>query len=360
MRIVVEATASCREVKAGIARYTMRFTDSLLAAAPAMGDTVRLGFRLSRWKVRGQCHRPAGVRTVWIAEPLWPPWPRADAVLGTDARVPAWRGVARVAVVHDVAVHIFPEFSSARFRERMRREWERLARSAHRLVADSESTRRDFLERFAFPPERMDVVHLGVEPVHGPLAPEERAPVLARQGLEGPYLLYVGELSRRKNINGLLEGYARSAARRELPLVLAGPLSFGAEQALERLRALGLEDRVRLLGYVPDGDLPALYGGAAAFVFPTHYEGFGLPVLEAMRCGTPVVGGNRGSVPEIAGGHAVLTDPEQPEDIAAGIDRALTLTPAQREAARAHAAGFTWERCAAETRAVLARAAAER
>lgn len=117
---------------------------------------------------------------------------------------------------------------------------------------------------------------------------------------------------------------------------------------------------MRLLGYVPEADLPALYSGVAAFLYPIHYEGFGMPMLEAMACGVPVVGGNRGYVPEVAGGQAILADPGDPEAIATALDSALTMPPEAKEAARRHVAALTWEACAEKTRAVYRRAVALR
>jgi glycosyltransferase involved in cell wall biosynthesis len=353
MRIVIDASAACRPVRTGIARYTIRLVEGLAALArEETGDTLRLALRLSRWKQRALCFRPPGLPVQWFAEPLWPPWVRADLVHGTDARVPAWRGMARLATVHDAALFLFPYHASPRFRRRMERQWRRTAAVADALIADSEASRQDFARLFGYPLERIHRVPLAIDAEFGPPAPEARAAVLARHGLDGPYLLYVGELARRKNFENQVLGYAACALRSELPLVLAGPDSLGSEALSGLIVRLGLADRVRRLGYVPDADLPALYAGAAAFLFATDYEGFGMPVLEAMACGAPVVGGNRGAVPETAGGHAALVDPDTPDAIAAGIERAVAFSPAQREAARLHAGTFTWRRTVAATRAV--------
>jgi glycosyltransferase involved in cell wall biosynthesis len=352
MRIVIEASAACRPVRTGIARYTIRLVQGLQALAGEDGDELHMALRLSRWKQRGLCFRPPGVPVRWYLEPVWPPWVRADVVHGTDARVPAWRGMARLATVHDAALFLFPQHASARFRARMEREWRHTAAVADALIADSEATRQDFARLFGYPLERIHRVPLAIDAEFRAPPPEERAAVAARYGLDGPYLLYMGELARRKNVENQLRGYAACALRGELPLVLAGPDSRGSEALSGLIADLRLQDRVRRLGYVPDAELPALYAGAAAFLFVTDYEGFGMPVLEAMACGAPVVCANRGASPETAGGHAVLADPDDPASIAAGIERAVQLSPAQREAARAHAAGFTWRRTAEATRAV--------
>jgi len=361
VRIAVEATAACRPRRSGIGVYTVRLIEALLAGpSRAAGDRLRVGYRLSRWRERRLRFLPPQAPPFWIQEPLLPPLPPFDVVHGTDGRVPHWRGVARVATVHDIGPLLFEDFSSLRFRERVRSFLHRLTTHCHVIIADSEATRQDFLRLFDFPPERLAVVHLGVEGAFRPLTPDQAAPVLQHYGLNPGYLFFAGDISRRKNIRRLIEGYAASAAGRKRPLVLAGSLSFGGEELLSVIPAMGLEERVRLLGFVPDAHLPALYAGAGAFLFPTRYEGFGMPVLEAMACGVPVVAGTRGSVPEIAGGHAVLVDPDDPLAIAAGIEGALALPPEALEAARHHASAFTWQRCAERTRAVYEQALALR
>jgi glycosyltransferase involved in cell wall biosynthesis len=257
-----------------------------------------------------------------------------------------------VATIHDLGITFFPEFSTPRFREMQVGLCKRLAATCHKIITDSDSTRRDFLGRYDFPPEDVVTIPLGVESAYRPQNPEELQPILSRYGLAKEYLLYVGEISRRKNIKNLLAAYAKSSHGRDLPLVIVGSQSFGAKEILSEIPSLGLEDRVLLLGYVPDPDLPAIYAGASAFLFPTYYEGFGLPVLEAMASGVPTVTSNCGAVPEITGDHAVLVEPDDVESIAAGISRALEMTDADRTAARNHVAKFTWDECARRTRAV--------
>jgi len=355
-RVVLEATAACRANRTGIARYTICLADALVAA----GADLRLGYRLSRWRRRWHRYRPPGVPTLWIQEPFWPLSRGCDVVHGTDARVPAWRAQVRVATLHDVFSLLFDAFASERFREKKRAAYARLARSCDRIIAVSDATRQDFLRFVDYPPERVDVVHEGVSPRFRTLKPAEISRAVAPYRLPARYVLYVGNISARKNVAGLLPGFARAEVDPALHLVLAGTLGHGAKAALAGLSEPGLERRVHLTGYIPNEALPHLYAGAEAFLFPTFYEGFGLPVLEAMACGVPVGGGDRGAVPEVAGAHAVLVDPEDPDAIAAGIPRALSKTEMEREAARLHAAAFTWDRVAKETLEVYARALEQR
>jgi len=353
MKIAIEATATCRPVKTGVSRYTHYLVQSLLRIAGESGeDSIQVGFRLSRWPRRHLCFQLPGARPFWIHDPFLPLFPRADVVHGTDMRVPNWRRAGRVATIHDLGIQLFPEFSTPRFREMQVGLCKRLAATCHKIITDSESTRRDFLDRYDFPPEDVVTVPLGVESAYRPQNPEEFRPTLSTYGLPKDYLLYVGEISRRKNIKNLLAAYAKFSHGRDLPLVMVGSQSYGANELLSEIPSLGIEDRVRLLGYVPDSDLPAIYAGAAAFLFPTYYEGFGLPVLEAMASGIPTVTSDRGAVPEITGDHAVLVEPDDVESIAAGISQALEMTDADRAAARKHVAKFTWDACARETRAV--------
>ena len=354
MRIGIEATAAARPVKTGIARYAIHLMRALAALPP--GDRTTHYYRLSRrWKA-GYAPVPiAGVPVHWFQEPLWPLRPALDVVHGLDARVPRWRGVARVATVHDL-YHLRGDSADAggsRGSDRLAT----LVRDCDRLIADSAATRDDLTALFDVSPEQVDVVHLGVDERFRLHTPDELAAARERHGQDLPYLLYVGDADPRKNLPRTIEAFGRCAAGGDFELLIAGGGAAGAgdvREALERTSA-----PVRLLGYVPDEDLPALYAGAAAFLFPTLYEGFGLPVLEAMASGTAVLGGSEGSVPEIAGEHAVLVDPRDPAAIADGIGRVLEFPAEAREAARLHAAEFTWERCARQTRAVYDRTLAD-
>lgn len=352
MRIALEATAACSPARGGIARYTIALAEALARGS----DDVTLYYRLSRWRRRDQRPAIAGTRARWLQEPWLPLRPRADVVHGTDARVPAWRGVPRIATLHDVFSLLTDEFADEEFRAKKRRAYRRLCETCTRIIAVSGSTRRDFLSFVDFPAERVDVVHEGVEPRFAPPEEAEISRVRVAHGLEQPYLFFIGELSRRKNLPNLIEAFARSGLAADVQLALAGSRAYGFDEVEQAIARHGVAERVRLLGYVPDADLPGLYGGAEAFAFATRYEGFGLPILEAMACGTPVVAGTRGAAPEVSGGHAALADPEEPESIGEALRAAIGRSEAARAAAAEHARGFTWEACAAATRAVYARA----
>jgi len=225
---------------------------------------------------------------------------------------------------------------------------------AARLIADSCFTRGELLRWTDYPPQRIVVVPCGVAPAFHPV--EDRArleAVQARYGLpNGRLLLHVGHGAPRKNLPGLLQALARvrGAGAEDVGLVQVGAVPREAERALAA--RLGVEGWVHWLGTVPGEDLPLLYNLADCFVFPSLYEGFGLPVLEAMACGTPVVCSNLASLPEVAGDAALLVDPREPAALAQAILDVLengALRGRLREAGLRRAAAFTWARTAAAT-----------
>jgi glycosyltransferase involved in cell wall biosynthesis len=200
------------------------------------------------------------------------------------------------------------------------------------------------------------VVHEAAAPHFAPPPTAEIARIRARYGLDGRYVLFVGLLEPKKNLAGLVEAVARCRAGGgwgAAHLAVAGDSGWGDDLAAAVSR-LGLAETVRFLGAVADGDLPALYAGADVFVFPSLWEGFGLPVLEAMAAGAPVVASRRGALPEVAGDAALLVEPEAAA-LADALGRVLgdaRLRERLREAGLARARGFSWERAAAETLAV--------
>jgi glycosyltransferase involved in cell wall biosynthesis len=195
---------------------------------------------------------------------------------------------------------------------------------ADRILADSESTRRDVLEVYKVPPEKVFVLYSGVDDQFFPVTD----PILTRRtldhyGLGGlPYILSVGTIQPRKNYDRLVEAVQR-LHQPDLHLVIAGGKGWLDSPLYARVKELGMKERVHFLGYVPDQDLPVLYSSARIFAFPSLYEGFGLPPLEAMACGAPVVCSNRSSLPEVVGDAGVLVDPYDVDEIAKGLQSAL-------------------------------------
>lgn len=274
--------------------------------------------------------------------------------------------------VHDLGYHYHPETHTLFQNLYLRWSTRYNARTATRVLADSEATRRDLIHFYSIPKDKIAVVYPGRDETLAPVAdPVALAAVRARYGLASPYLLYVGTLHPRKNLVRLVQAFATTVQLETEPslppgsnlqLVLAGQKGWLYDDIFAQVRKLGIADRVVLTGYVPDADLPALLSGALAFVFPSLYEGFGLPVLEAMACGTPVICSNTSSLPEVAGDAALLVDPLDSHELAGAIHRIAT-DPGLRRLLVARGfeqvARFSWHRCARETLRVLEEAGRE-
>jgi glycosyltransferase involved in cell wall biosynthesis len=283
---------------------------------------------------------------------------RPDALFVPAHVLPLTRPKASVVTVHDLGFLFEPEAHTRQRRLALELTTRWNIAAARRIISVSESTRTDLVIRFGADPAKIDVVPHGVDHRRfRPLPPEARQSVLDRHGIQGPYILFVGTLQPRKNISRLIDAFER-LGQPDLSLVLAGGRGWLSGPIEQRLSASPARDRIRWLGYVPDNDLPALYGGAAAFVFPSLFEGFGMPVIEAMACGCPVVTSNRSSLPEVSGDAAILVDPQSVESILEGIQRALGHEERERrsKAGIDRVSGFTWREAAERTLAVIQRA----
>jgi len=358
----IEATNLADSNVTGVGRYTRCLIEALSALQLPAGDEFELvqAYKLARQPRRAAMARGPRLQTQAWRGSLWPLRKPDVALLHIpDERMPPWQ-MPLTATVHDLYAALGINATDEARRLRKFRSYEMLRDRCARLICVSEHTRQDFLRHVGGDPARIRVVHLGVSGEFRPHDDAEIAPVRQRLGIAGPFLLFVGATAN-KNLARTLEAFAASGARRDHVLVVAGKLAPAMlETTRARIEQLGLADRVRLLGYVANADLPALYAGAGAFLFPSLYEGYGLPILEAMASGTPVLASDRASCPEVAEGHAVIVDPEDVGALAAGIDAALALGPDQRAAARAHAASKTWARTARETLAVWREVAQER
>jgi glycosyltransferase involved in cell wall biosynthesis len=321
-----------------------RFTVFTNAAEGDLAAARAAHFRLLRSKAN--LEQP-GKRIVWeqTVLPLLLERERLQLIHGTLNVLPLLRRTPGVVTIHDLAFLRFPERYLPGRRRYLRAFTRWSARGARRVLASSENTKRDIVELLGVPEERVKVVYLGVE---------DR--LRLAHGLPEHFFLYLGTLEPRKNLVRLLDAYAQARhAGVDWPLVLAGGKGWLYEEIFTRVRALHLESCVRFPGYVLYEDLPLWYNAAGVFVYPSLYEGFGLPVAEAMACGCPVLTARNSSLPEVAGDAAILVDGESMEALSQGLirltaDRALRQSLGQQ--GRQQAARFTWQRTAAEVLAV--------
>jgi glycosyltransferase involved in cell wall biosynthesis len=261
-----------------------------------------------------------------------------------------------VVTIHDLIPLIIPEYATSPLVRAYNRLVSIGAHWADLILVDSEASKRDVVRLLSIPPDRVRVVYLAAdESVMRPVPPAEIDAVRAKYGLAERYVLYFGGLDKRKNVPALFSALAELRDV-DWQLAVSGRLRQDNPALFPDLPALaaqlGIQERVRFLGFAPDEDKPALIRGAACFAFPSLYEGFGMDPLEALACGVPVVCSNRSSLPELMGNAALLVDPEAPGTLAGALRRVLTDGSLRADlAARgpAQAARFTWERTARET-----------
>lgn len=383
MKILVNGTSLLAPLT-GIGQY-VRHLFSAMTCLPKTeihtyyGRRFELGFRLPS---------PDTAQTMQHAYGVWRRFlPHSRALRWTvERRLFAWgaRGFSRdclyhepgflalphsgplVVSVHDLSCFDHPEMHPAERVRLMRRELPTSIKRADRVIVISESTALALRRWFDVPPERISITHLAADRRYRPRPEASLVAPLAGLDLQpGGYLLSVGTLEPRKNLRALFEAYAGlpESLRRRFPLAVAGMSGWHHEEAMRASERLIARGELRLLGYVPDALLPKLYAGAAAFAYPSRYEGFGLPPLEAMASGAPVITSNATSLPEVVGDAGLMVDPDDVDGLRAGLlrlldDRTLADDLARRGLERSRC--FDWQRCARETRAIYAEVLRER
>jgi glycosyltransferase involved in cell wall biosynthesis len=260
----------------------------------------------------------------------------------------------QIVTIHDLFPLENPEWFTLRFRMLWRLIVPRLVRRARHLIAVSHYTKERLVSLLGVDDRKITVIHHGLSEAFYPRPQREIQPVLARHGIKNPYVVAVSSLEPRKNLPRLLEAWESLGNLGEAATLVV----VGAKGSSAVFRDCGLtriSKGVRFTGYVPDEDLPALYSGAKALVYPSLNEGFGLPVLEALACGTRVISSNSTSIPEVAGGMALLIDPYSPQAIARSLKLIIESdhNPGLSAEGRSHARSFTWEKSAAATESVL-------
>jgi glycosyltransferase involved in cell wall biosynthesis len=364
MSYCLDLSAAAHE-RAGLGRYASALAQALLAQGvpltafvndlgeshlrPPLRDlpTLNAGLSRKRWRLRAAISYFGG--------------PGMDRVFqgvslfhATEHLLPKLTRTRSVFTLHDTAYLLFPQHHLPRNRIYLRQMMPRFLARADRIIAPSENTRRDALRFYRLDPEKIEVIPEGVEARFNPDVDRTRiSAVRERYALPERFILCISTIEPRKNLPTLLEAYA--ALRRLHPqvgLVIAGGKGWLSEPFFERLRSLELVDRVTLTGYVPDEDLPALLNAAEAFAYPSEFEGFGLPPLEAMACGVPVLCSNTSSLPEVVGEAGVQLPPH---DVRAWVEALSRVIEDQQLRAGLRARGlerarlFTWETAASKT-----------
>ena len=370
MKIVLDCSAAAHQ-RAGIGRYAQELAGALRKIAPqqaliAFYNRAEDALLPPPLEDLPRIALPDGDKP-WRLRVLLAHWLRRsqDALLPPDSLfhaadhlLPRLAAIPSVFTLYDLTHHFYPETQARLNRLYLKLMLPRFLQQAQEVIAISESTRRAAIDLYHLPPDRIQTIPLGVSSHFRPVDP---AAVRAKYHLPERFMLYVGTIEPRKNLTTLLE--ALPSATPPAPLVIAGKRGWLAERFFAQLKARGRQEQVLLPGYIPDADLPGLYSAARLFVFPSLYEGFGLPVLEAMACGTPVVCSNTSSLPEVAAEAALLVNPRDARALRLALERLWQDDVLHAElgaAGLARAAGFSWERTAQATLAVYERSVLDR
>ncbi len=354
MKIALDASYGLGPEPSGVAVYCRNLVGELARAHPEAG--FLLGYRSNRLTRAFREPNPAPNCTRVVLEGaatrLWAR--RADLFHALNQRLPKTRFTRTVVTFHDLFV-MTGHYSTPEYRHKFQELAKDAAERADHVIAVSDFTAAETTRLLGYPRELITTVHHGVAPARE-LDREELAAFRRKHGLEGPFLLHVGAIQARKNCERLVEAFERLPG--EPLLVFAGGAGFEADRAFARIDLSPARERIRSLGYVDTETREKLYRTAAALAFPSLDEGFGLPVLEAMAAGLPVLTSNRSALPEAAGDAALLVDPVQVDEIAAGLQRLLAdeeLRSSMRAKGLARAAELSWSRAAERTWCVYER-----
>lgn len=345
MKIAIDVSQMCY-LGTGVARYVRGLTESLLKLSTnhefmLFAGTLRQKdffeklqtespWNTASWKILPLPPKLAGLALNTSLVSIESLIGKVDIFHGSDWSSPL-SNCPSITTVHDLVFAKYPETVDKLILETQVKRLKRVVKNHVHVIADSRSTKNDLMETYLLKSEQIDVVYPGIDKSYKPASIIEIDRVKSKYHLPPKYILSLGTQEPRKNISRLVD----AVKELDLPLVIAGKHGWGS--------------KTMSIGYVSDEDLCALYSGAAVFVYPSLYEGFGFPVLEAMACGTPVVTSNISSMPEIAGEAAILVDPKSVEQIRSGILAALTNHKICIERGLAQAKKFSWDNTAKQT-----------
>lgn len=368
-RIGFDATAAVTQ-GGGIGRYTRELLEALLE--------VNVDYRFRIFAARAEQDIPvniplyAGERATFRVLPFSPKWMyrlwyrlrlplpvqlfsgNLDLFHSPDFVLPPVMGnVPTLLTVHDLSFALFPETFTPSLVNYLNRVVPWSVQRATHILADSESTKRDLVRLYRTPVEKVTVLYSGVGEEFKPIADVEALAAVRKkyQLGERPYLFTVGTLQPRKNLQMLIRAFRPIAAKQTHNLIIAGGKGWLYEELLRESEQQGVENVVRFVGFVDDRDLPALYSGATALLFPSLYEGFGLPILEAMACGTPVIASDASSLPEVVGAAGMLVSPHEQEQWTRAMETLMQDSNLREHfiaAGFAQAAEFSWQNAARE------------
>jgi glycosyltransferase involved in cell wall biosynthesis len=363
VRIGLDITTGLTQ-SAGIGRYVRELVHALVPSLASGEELVLWHGRIAR---RAPFLRPARPAVCEIELPLSPVWVtrlwqrlrvpvplehftgRISVSHGPDFVAPPSRAPC-IVTVHDLSFVVVPQHAHPRLRQYLATTLPHSLRRASAVIAVSEQVRQELIDHYRLPPDRVITISHGVTTALVPAPAVDTEEVLTRLGVHQPYFLMVGTIEPRKNHLGALEAFARLAAHYpEASLVVTGAPGWLSQPILRALSEAASRHRVRFLGHVSDADLAVLYTCCVALIYPSWYEGFGLPVLEAMALGAPVVTSNRGALAEIAGDAALTAAPGRPEELAAAMEHLLCDSVLRRQLAESgmrRAKAFSWERAA--------------
>lgn len=364
MRVAVDARLVTYQ-RAGIGNYVLSLLDGMRSTPAPPEIEVLVSRKDSDIAAalpgirRRRCWTPPHHRFEQLALAIEIAPIRCDVYHAPDFIPPFLRRVPAVVTVHDLAFLRLPGLLTDQSR-RYYGQIGRAVQSATRIIAVSEATRRDLIELVGAPAGRIDLVYEAADRRYRRSADDEIARARSAHGLPDEYFLFVGTREPRKNLPRLLAAYARAQAPGRPDLAIVGRRGWLADDLADQAHALGIANRVHFLGGLPPEQIVPLYSGAVGLVFPSLYEGFGLPAVEAMACGTPVIASTAGSLPEIVGSAGLLVDPFDIDALADAMIRLWREHDLRAELGTrglARAGLFSWERAAAETIDVYRRAA---